>query len=147
MGRVMGLDVGDRTVGIALSDPLGVTAQGLPTLERTALQRDLDHLEAVCREHEVERIVVGLPLNMDGSEGPRAALTRAFARELERRTGLPLELWDERLSTAQAERILLAADVSRRKRREVIDRLAAQVILQSWMEAHASVGDELEEES
>jgi putative Holliday junction resolvase len=138
MARALGLDVGDKRIGIALADPLGLTAQGLPTLERRNMQSDLEAVSELCREHEVGTIVVGLPLNMDGSEGPRAAISRRFGEKLGERTGLPVEMWDERLTTVEAERVLLSANVSRGKRRKVIDKLAAQVILQSWLDAHSS---------
>jgi putative Holliday junction resolvase len=133
--RVMGLDVGDKTVGIAVSDDLGITAQGLPTLRRERLAFDLAHVHGVAQEQGATRVIVGLPLNMDGTEGPRAAVSRKFGDALGKLTGLPIEYWDERLTTAQAERVLLEADVSRRKRRQVIDKLAAQVILQGWLDA------------
>lgn len=138
MARAMGLDVGDKTVGLALSDALGITAQGLPTVQRKSLEADLAAIMAICRENDVERLVVGLPLNMDGSEGPRAEICRRFGDRLSERSGLPVEYWDERLTTAQAERVLLEADLSRRKRKKVIDRLAAQVILQAWMDARCA---------
>ena len=138
MRRALGLDVGDKTVGLALSDPLGITAQGLPTLARKSTEADLEALAAICREREVAVLVVGLPLNMDGSEGPRAEVSRRFGEKLSARTGLPVEHWDERLSTVEAERVLLAADLSRKKRKKVIDKLAAQVILQAWMDAQAA---------
>jgi putative Holliday junction resolvase len=133
--RVIGLDVGDKTVGIAISDELGLTAQGLPTLRRARLVADLAHVQGVAEEHSATRITVGLPLNMNGTEGPRGAASRKFGDALGKLTGLPIEYWDERLTTAQAERVLLEADVSRRKRRLVIDKLAAQVILQGWLDA------------
>ena len=138
MRRALGLDVGDRTVGLARSDELGLTAQGLPTLARSSIETDLESIAEVCREHSIEVLVVGLPLNMDGSEGPRAQISRRFGDRLGQRAELPVEYWDERLTTAEVERVLLAADVSRAKRKRVVDKLAAQVILQSWMEAQAS---------
>jgi putative Holliday junction resolvase len=134
--RAIGLDVGDKTVGIALSDPLGYTAQGLPTLERTKWSEDLGHLVALVQEQGVTQLVVGLPLNMNGSEGPRAAVSRKLGEALAKQTGLPVDYWDERLTTVAAQRVLLEADVSRKKRRQVIDKLAAQLILQGWLEAH-----------
>ena len=133
--RVIGLDVGDKTVGIAVSDELGLTAQGLPTLRREGLAADLAYLRGVAQEQDATRLIVGLPLNMDGTEGQRVAVSRKFGDALGKLTGLPVEYWDERLTTAQAERVLIDADVSRRKRRQVIDKLAAQVILQGWLDA------------
>jgi putative Holliday junction resolvase len=146
MKRTLGLDVGDKTVGLALSDGLGITAQGLDTLARKNIETDLAAIASLCAEHEVERLVVGLPLNMDGSEGPRAELTRRFGDKLAARTGLPAEYWDERLTTAEAERVLISADVSRQQRKKVIDKLAAQVILQSWLDAHAAPPSEPEDD-
>jgi putative holliday junction resolvase len=135
IGRVLAVDLGDKRIGLAVSDALGLTAQGLETLERHGGKADLEALRAACAEREVASVVVGLPRNMDGSEGPRAQKSRAFARQLHEALGLPVFLWDERLSTAEAERVLIAADVSRQKRRLAIDRMAAQVILQGYLEA------------
>ncbi len=132
----MGLDVGTKTIGVAVSDGLGLTAQGVTTVRRTSLKADLAALTALVREHEVERVVIGLPLNMDGSEGPRAEASRKFADTVGQALGLPVEFWDERLSTVAATRTLLEADVSRARRREVIDQVAAQFILQGWLDAH-----------
>jgi putative Holliday junction resolvase len=135
IGAALAVDLGDKTIGLAVSDALGITAQGLETLERHGGRRDLDALRAVCEEREIARIVVGLPRNMDGSEGPRALKSRAFARGLSEALVLPVFLWDERLTTAEAERLLISADVSRAKRAKVVDKLAAQLILQGWLEA------------
>ena len=135
IGAALAIDLGDKTIGLAVSDGLGITAQGLATLERHGGQRDLEALRAVCQEREVARVIVGLPRNMDGSEGPRAQKSRAFARALRDALELPVFLWDERLTTAEAERVLIQADVSRAKRAKVIDKLAAQLILQGWLEA------------
>lgn len=133
--RAMGLDVGTKTVGVALSDELSLTAQGLTTVRRTNLKADLAALQAIIQEHSVTRIVVGLPLNMNGSEGPRAEASRKLGEVLGEASGLPVEYWDERLSTVAAERVLLEADVSRQKRKQVIDQLAAGIILQGWLDA------------
>ena len=134
---MMGLDYGERRIGVALSDPLGLTAQPLATVERTgSLDADLATLAALAREHAVERIVLGLPLALDGARGERARTVEGFARRLERVSGLPVESWDERLTSVQAERALLEADLSRRRRRQLIDRAAAVLILQSWLDAH-----------
>ncbi|MFB1482956.1 Holliday junction resolvase RuvX [Corallococcus sp. RDP092CA] len=134
--RTFGLDYGTKTIGVAVSDGLGLTAQTVTTVRRTSLKADLAELSRLVKEHEVTRFVLGLPLNMNGSEGPRAEATRKFAEVLEGALGLPVELWDERLSTVAAQRTLLEADVRREKRREVIDQLAAQFILQGWLDAH-----------
>ena len=138
--RVMGLDYGERRIGIALSDPLGLTAQPLTTLERTSLDRDLDALAALLRRHGVRRIVIGLPLSLKGERGERARAAEGFGRRLQRATGVPVESWDERLTSVQAERALLEGDVSRKRRREVIDRTAAVFILQSWLDARGAGG-------
>ncbi|RKH38580.1 Holliday junction resolvase RuvX [Corallococcus llansteffanensis] len=139
--RTFGLDYGTKTIGVAVSDGLGLTAQTVTTVRRTSLKADLAELSRLVKEHEVTRIVLGLPLNMNGSEGPRAEASRRFADVLGQSLGLPVELWDERLSTVAAQRTLLEADVSRAKRREVIDQLAAQFILQGWLDAHRVPGD------
>ena len=138
MRRCMGLDVGDKTVGVAVSDALGLTAQGVTTVERRSWAADLGALQEIAREYEVAQLVVGLPLNMDGTEGPRCVISRAFATRAAEALGVPVDLWDERLSTAEVQRVLIAADVSRKKRKQVVDKLAAQVILQGWLEAQAA---------
>lgn len=128
--RLMGLDVGTKTVGLALSDVTRTIASGLTTLARTKFAADTGRLLALAQEHGIGGFVVGLPVNLDGSEGPRAQSTRAFARGLGKLTPIPILLWDERLSTAAAERTLIEADMSRRRRAEVIDKVAATIILQ-----------------
>ena len=139
--RTMGLDVGTKTVGVAVSDGLGLTAQAITTVRRTSLKADLAALTELAREHEVSRVVVGLPLNMDGSEGPRAEASRKFAEAVGQALGVPVEFWDERLSTVAAERTLLEADHTRARRRQVIDQVAAQFILQGWLDARQSAAD------
>ena len=133
--RAMGLDVGTKTVGVAVADELGFTAQGITTVRRTGLKADLEALRKIATEYQVTHAVIGLPLNMDGSEGPRAQASRDFARQVEERLGLSTELWDKRLTTVAAERVLLEGDVSRQKRRQVIDQVAASLILQGWLDA------------
>jgi putative Holliday junction resolvase len=135
--RAAGLDVGDRTIGVALSDELGWMAQGLEVIRRKSLQQDLARLSEIARQWSLGSWVVGMPRNMNGTYGPRAELTRSFITELEQATGLPVETWDERLTTVAATRTLLEADVSRAKRAKVIDKLAAQVILQGYLDAQA----------
>src|SRR6218665_255618 len=137
--RTLGLDVGTKTIGVAVSDALELTAQTVTTVRRTSLRVDLAALGKLIEEYEARGFVVGLPLNMDGSEGPRAEATRRFVDVLTQTFGLPVELWEERLSTVAAPRTLLEADLSRAKRREVIDQMAAQFILQGWLDArHAA---------
>jgi putative holliday junction resolvase len=133
--RAFGLDVGSRTVGVALSDPLGITAQALTTLRRTGMRADLIALRELAAAHDVTRAVVGLPLNMDGTEGPSAARSRAFGDALAKALHLPVDYWDERLSTVAAQRALREADLSRERRREVVDQVAAALILQGWLDA------------
>ncbi|MDC0709832.1 Holliday junction resolvase RuvX [Stigmatella sp. ncwal1] len=139
--RTLGLDLGTKTIGVAVSDGLGLTAQALTTVRRTNLKADLAALAGLAREHEASRIVLGLPLNMDGSEGPRAEASRKFADTLSQTLELPVEFWDERLSTVAAERTLLEADLTRAKRKQVIDQMAAQFILQGWLDAHRLATD------
>jgi putative Holliday junction resolvase len=134
-GRVMALDVGKVRVGVALSDPLGYTAQPLLTLWRKSRGEDLRSLLRIIRKHEVTEIVVGNPLHMSGDMSPWAAKVQEFAAELRDRCGLPLHLWDERLSSVAAHEILDEAGRERRDRKYVIDQVAAVVILRGWMEA------------
>jgi putative holliday junction resolvase len=131
---LMGLDVGTKTIGLALSDVTRTIASGLLTLTRGKFAADTQGLLALVDEHNVGGLVIGLPVNLDGSEGPRAQATRAFARNLAKLTPHPILLWDERLTTAAAERSLLEADVSRRRRAQVIDKVAATLILQSALD-------------
>lgn len=133
--RTMGLDVGSKTVGIALSDELGWTAQGLETLKINEEENvfGFDELGKIIKEYEVSKVVVGLPKNMNGTIGPRGEASQFFARELEERFGVPVVLWDERLTTIAAERVLLEADLSRKKRKKVIDKMAAVMILQGYL--------------
>jgi putative Holliday junction resolvase len=135
--RIAGLDYGDKTIGVALSDELGWTAQGLEVIRRKTPELDFARLSEIARQYGVERWVVGMPRNMNGTYGPRSELTRTFVAELESRFGLPVETYDERMTTMAAERILLEADVSRAKRKQVIDKMAAAVILQSYLDAQA----------
>jgi len=129
-----GLDLGTATLGVAVSDGLLSVATPLQTIKRTKFTKDADALLAILDAREIGGIILGLPRNMDGSEGPRAQSTRAFARNLSNRTDLPITFWDERLSTVAAERALLEADTSRRRRAEVIDHVAASFILQGALD-------------
>ncbi len=133
-GRVLGLDVGSRRIGIAVSDQLGITAQGLETLQRRNKRTDLAALEQVIREYAVREIVVGLPLRMSGAEGTQSDKMQLFAEELRKRFRLPVHLWDERLTSAEANRLLRETDLSIEKRAKAVDRMAAVLILSSWME-------------
>ena len=140
LGRVLGLDVGSRRIGLAVSDPLGITAQGLDTLERRNKRYDFQHLREVIRKYEVKEIVVGLPLRMSGEEGIQADKMQGFAEELRKRFGLPVHLWDERLTSAEANRLLRETDLSIEKRGRAVDRMAAVLILQGWMGNRESNG-------
>jgi len=135
--RIMALDVGDRRIGVAVSDELGWTAQGVGVVERHRDGREIEEIERLVREREVSEIVVGLPRNMNGTIGPRGEICMAFADLLRGKLQLPVHLWDERLTTAAAERTLLEADVSRKKRRQVVDKLAATLILQHYLDSKA----------
>ena len=132
--RLLGLDVGTKTVGLALSDVTRSIATPYHTLRRTKFTKDAEAIREVIEQNEVGALVIGLPLNLDGSEGPRAQSTRAFARNLARHVAVPIAFWDERLSTAAVERHLIEADASRKRRAEVIDRMAAAYILQGALD-------------
>ena len=132
--RLIGIDVGTKTLGLAISDVMRSIASALVTLRRSRFGPDAERLLELTREHGVGGFVVGLPLNLDGTEGPRVQATRAFARNLGKVTPLPIFFWDERLSTAAAERMLIDADVTRRRRAAVIDKIAATLILQGALD-------------
>jgi putative Holliday junction resolvase len=134
MTPLAGLDLGTVTIGVAVSDPTGLIATPLETIKRKKFTLDADRLDAIIAARRLGGIVLGLPRNMDGSEGPRAQSTRAFARNLAARMDLPITFWDERLSTVAAERALLEADTSRKRRAEVIDHVAAGIILQGALD-------------
>lgn len=136
--RLMGLDYGDRTIGVAISDEMGWTAQGLEVIRRKSKTDDLERIRSIIQQYDIGGIVVGLPRNMNGSIGPRAILCQEFAQSLEAETGLSVQLWDERLSTVAAERTLLEADMSRKKRKQVIDKMAAALILQGYLDSNQS---------
>lgn len=133
--RIMGLDFGDRTIGVAVSDEMGWTAQGVEVIRRKTPESDMDRLRQLAAEYGVEEIVVGLPKNMNGSIGPRGELSQEFAGLLRDTLSLPVHLWDERLTTVSAHRTLLEADVSRKKRKQVVDKLAAVFILQGFLDS------------
>lgn len=133
-GALMGLDLGTETIGVAVSDGFQSVASPLETIRRKKFGMDSDRLLDIAARREIKGIVLGLPLNMDGSEGPRCQSTRAFARNLSMKTELPIAFWDERLSTVAAERALLEADTTRKRRGEVIDHVAASYILQGALD-------------
>ena len=131
----LGCDVGTKTIGLAVSDGLGMTASPLLTIRRSKWSKDAEALRAVIAEYGITHCVVGLPVNMDGTEGERCQSVRAFARNVTQATGLPVAFWDERLSSAAVERTMLAADLSRAKRAEHVDKLAAAYILQGFLDS------------
>ena len=136
--RIMGLDYGSKTVGVAVSDPLGITAQGVETItreEENKLRRTCARIEELIGQYEIETIVLGYPKNMNNTAGDRANKTEAFKEMLERRTNLPVILWDERLTTAASERILMESGVRRENRKAVIDKVAAGLILQGYLDS------------
>lgn len=132
--RIMALDVGSRTIGIACSDALLMTAQGIETIRRTSLENDFNRLRELISEYEVHELVVGMPKNMNGTKGDRAEKTEEFVEKMKAVIDMPVTFWDERLSTVMAERQLIAADVSRKKRKGIIDKMAAVVILQGYLD-------------
>ena len=134
----MALDVGSRRIGVAVTDPLGITAQGLDTIQRQNKRRDYEALRLVLEKYKVQEIVVGLPLRLSGAEGTQSKKMRLFAAELRAHFGLPVHLWDERWTSTEANRLLRETDLSIKKRGQAVDRMAAILILQSWMQAQAS---------
>ena len=130
----MGLDIGSRTIGVALSDELGITAQGLMTIKRESYTGDLEELGRIIQQYEVNKIVVGLPKNMDGTMGKQAEMTFKWIKSFQEKVSIPIVTWDERLSTVGASKILLEADLSRKKRKGVIDKVAAVLILQGYLD-------------
>lgn len=134
--RIMGLDFGSKTVGVAISDPLLITAQAKEIIRRdreNKLRKTLSRIEELCVEYEVSEIVLGLPLHMNGDEGIRAQISREFAEDLERRTGLPVTMLDERLTTVEADEIMMEVGIRREDRKEYVDMIAAQIILQDYL--------------
>ncbi|MEH7490776.1 Holliday junction resolvase RuvX [Neobacillus niacini] len=135
--RIMGLDVGSKTVGIAISDELGWTAQGLKTLkiDEEKSKFGFDEIGQLIKEYGISQVVIGLPKNMNGTIGPRGEASKRYAEEIENQFAVSTILWDERLTTMAAERVLLEADVSRKKRKKVIDKMAASMILQGYLDS------------
>ena len=138
--RVMALDVGERRIGVAVTDPLGISAQGVETYERHGLEKDMDHFRALAREWQVERWVLGLPVNMNGTYGEKARAMQELGDEIAEVTGLPVEYMDERLTTVAAHKTLIEGGTRREKRKGVVDKLAAVLILQTWMDSHPTKG-------
>ena len=132
--RIMALDVGDRKIGVAISDAMQLIAQGKPTLKRTTTEADIEYLRNLVTENDVHRIIIGEPLHMDGRPSPQSLKTAKFARKLQKATQVPVVLWDERLSSFAAEEHLAAMGLNWRKRREQVDKMAAMIILQSYLD-------------
>ena len=133
-GRIMGLDVGDKTIGVAVSDLMGLTAQGVKTIKRVEKKKDIEALKEIIKERQVNKIVSGLPKNMNGTLGPQGEKVIKFCELLEEETGIKIEYWDERLSTVAAERTLIQGNVRRENRKGVIDMVAAVIILQGYLD-------------
>jgi len=140
--KVLGLDIGEKRIGVAVSDELGYTAQGMQVLIRKELDADLAALKELIEAAEVTEVVVGFPKNMDGSVGESAQNVLSFVKKMEESLTIPLILWDERWTTAEATRVLLQADLSRKKRRKVVDKLAAVLILQGYLDSLDQQGGE-----
>lgn len=135
--RILGLDIGDRTIGVAVSDPLGFTAQGITTIRRKSPEKDLEEIKKICTEYRVESIVAGLPKNMNGTLGPQSEKVKSFCDLIEKEINLPINMWDERLTTVAAHRAMLEADLSRAKRKKIVDKMAAIYILQGYLDSIA----------
>ncbi|WP_026884316.1 Holliday junction resolvase RuvX [Clostridium akagii] len=133
--RVLGLDIGDKTIGVAISDPLGFTAQGITTIRRKNESIDISELINICNEYSVDTIVAGLPKNMNGSIGPQSEKVLALCEIIKEKIDLPLKMWDERLTTVAANRAMLEANLSRAKRKKLVDKVAATYILQGYLDS------------
>ena len=137
--RIMGLDFGSKTVGVAVTDPLGITAQGITIVRRDSekrLRKTYQAIEKLAKEYEVTKFVIGLPMNMDGSHGERVEKSKAFAEDLHRRTGIEVELWDERLTTVEAHEIMSELGIKGEKRKDYVDEIAAVLILEDYLRAN-----------
>jgi putative holliday junction resolvase len=133
--RVLGLDVGDKTIGISISDPLGFTAQGVTTIKRVSIAKDIAQLKNLCDEYKVDTIVVGLPKNMNGTIGPQSEKVLKFCKIINDNIQVPIKMWDERLTTVAATKAMLEADLSRMKRKKIIDKVASTYILQGYLDS------------
>ena len=134
MKRILGLDLGQKTIGVAISDPLGFTAQGLTTIRRGSKEKDIEDLKKICDEYKVETIVIGLPKNMIGTIGPSGEIAMAFGKLLEEEFQIEIKFWDERLTTVAAHKAMLEADLSRNKRKKIVDKVASTYILQGYLD-------------
>lgn len=134
--RILGLDVGSKTIGVAVSDPLGFTAQGITTIRRTNKEKDLEEIKKFCDEYKAETIVIGLPKNMNGTIGPSGEIIMAFGKLIEEELKVQIKFWDERLTTVAAHKAMLEADLSRNKRKKIVDKVASTFILQGYLDMH-----------
>ena len=132
---IIGLDVGDRTIGVAVCDPLGLTAQGITTIKRKSEVLDIEEISKICKEYSVESIVSGLPKNMNGTIGPQGEKVQQFCEKLKETLDLPIKMWDERLTTVAANRAMLEGDLSRAKKKKIVDKIAATYILQGYLDS------------
>ncbi|MDP4145394.1 MAG: Holliday junction resolvase RuvX [Bacillota bacterium] len=135
--RILGLDIGDKTIGVAISDPLGLTAQGVTTIKRIGKAKDIEELRKIISQYEVDTIVSGLPKNMNGTIGPQGEKVLKFCEEIKNNFDIPLIMWDERLTTVAAHKAMLEADLSRAKRKKIVDKIAATYILQGYLDSIA----------
>lgn len=134
MKRILGLDLGQKTIGVAISDPLGFTAQGLTTIRRNNKGKDIEDLKKICDDYSVETIVIGLPKNMNGTIGPSGEIAMEFGKVVEEELKIKVEFWDERLTTVAAHKAMLEADLSRNKRKKIVDKVASTYILQGYLD-------------
>lgn len=134
MKRILGLDLGQKTIGVAISDPLGFTAQGLTTIRRNSKGKDIEDLKKICDDYSVETIVIGLPKNMNGTIGPSGEIAMEFGKIVEEELKIKVEFWDERLTTVAAHKAMLEADLSRNKRKKIVDKVASTYILQGYLD-------------
>lgn len=136
--RILAIDFGLRRIGLAVSDALGITAQGLPTLHRTSIRKDIAHIRSVAEEYSVQKVIVGNPISNTGNATAMSRHAEEFAEKLRQRLGLPVELWDERLTSVEANRVLRTAGLSINKRQQAVDRVAAVLLLQNYLDHHAN---------
>ena len=132
--RILGLDLGQKTIGVAISDPLGFTAQGLTTIRRSNKEKDIEDLRKICDDYKVETIVIGLPKNMNGTIGPSGEIAMEFGKLIEAEFNIEVKFWDERLTTVAAHKAMLEADLSRKKRKKIVDKVASTYILQGYLD-------------
>ncbi len=146
-GRILAMDLGKRRIGLAVSDPLGITAQGLPTLQRVRIREDLEALATTMSEYDVKLVLIGDPVHMSGDRSRQSEYTREFAGRLFKHTGVPIEFWDERWTSVQAERVLKESGISIEKRARAVDRMSAVILLESYLDAMAAREARSDEES